>query len=236
MSYNASGKGLLDYGCAVLILLPHAFHAGQNRASQVHNMYITNPPISSIKLMVAHRRRTKFNSRISLKSREIKSLHSSNGITIGAVIKGWIKLVNKSDRAVPICLQVSSSVLAEFTFTRAIRHTNEYIDANRAVVYCDRSQKRGQIMQKWYKRTLGESESWCEANMEEQSVFVREMLKEWKLATPRTGKRWTGVAAWPALALKGEEDKHKRVQCPYTVDFACGIVFNNANEGKTGGG
>lgn len=227
--YNPANNQLFSNPSATLILLPHAYRAALNPESKIHNISITDPPVSSIMLVTAYRRPTKSEHRIFFETNE-KHLYRKDGITIGYIFKAWAQLVAETDRGVPICLGFSTSALTIHYFSHVLDKTSQYLHSFRPRATCDGSRKRGQIVQEWYKRTVGDYESWNEADMEEQSVYVHQVLKRWKLAIPRTAKRWTDSAAWPALALKGTEDKGKKIHCPYTVDFACGIVFNNADE------
>lgn len=223
------------------ILLPHALRAFENQSSLIHRMWITIPPVSTLRVHFIMKNIQSWPTDWMSTGVELTQLF---GITFGHLFELWADreptLTRNMTLAVgiyvmPLCATKEAEMQVELDVSTAMHE--EWM------LY-PRSSKNAQpsapellvpglpldVVRDYVGRTYTSwEEDWFAISKQERDEVVRGLLvKQLQKTKPQLDAllKENEHALWPALALQKARIERTGWRSPYSVEYAAGSVFN----------
>ena len=112
------------------------------------------------------------------------------------------------------------------TFRKAVQFSSDFI----LRIFTPKACAHAEAIRVWHRETDCMRREYRSISMSKQSSIMKAIfaiLKRRWINAGHDGNTEREHAYWPALALPEGPGNAAEVKCKYTVDFACGVVFNS---------
>ena len=222
--------------------LPHALRGAilnSEITSSLYRMSITTPPIKRIHAHTPKPGILGLSAWVNV-DRSCDHLTNDNGVTIGDFLERWAKLGERMKRQ-PLLMYIPSDFNDDgvrctvrslmWERTMAYEYRSELLRIRKIMTDSRKMEWQRPNMElgfnqagtaAWYYcKAKRSNKNWWYCTMIEQREIMEEVMRSQKQISQRKLKA-ENVVEWPALAWDRDADD----TAPYSVDYACGLIFN----------